>query len=127
MCQSLALERIKTDTLANPTNTRVPMQMDEAAAVMTQLPPDRAHPLVATLVSGEMLGSFSVQAYDCCGARSGSCASLACTLQVACEGLDPTKASFPIDAAGRATAEGERLQKAVKRVEDSLAVVLRLD
>lgn len=84
--------------------------MDEAAAVMTQLPPDRAYPLVATLVSGEMLGSFSVQAYDCCGARSGSCKSLPCSLQVACEGLDPTKASFPIDAAGRATVEGERPQ-----------------
>ena len=81
--------------------------MDEAAAVMTQLPPDRAYPLVTNLVSGEMLGSFSVQAYDCCGARSGSCKSLPCSLQVACEGLDPTKASFPIDAAGRATVEGK--------------------
>lgn len=84
--------------------------MDEAAAVMTQLPPDRAYPLVAGLVSGEMLGSFSVQAYDCCGARSGSCDTLECSLQVACEGLDPSKASFPLDAAGVATVEGRHHQ-----------------
>ena len=79
--------------------------------MMTQLPPDRACPLVASLVGGEMLGSFSVQAYDCCGARSGSCASLTCALQVACEGLQPPKATFPIDAAGRATVEGKLSQE----------------
>jgi len=84
--------------------------MDEAAAVMTQLPPDRAYPLVAGLVTGEMLGSFSVQAYDCCGARSGSFDTLECSLQVACEGLDPSKASFPLDAAGVATVEGGHYQ-----------------
>ena len=85
------------------------LQTDEATAETAQLALNRACTLAATVVSGQMLGSFSVQAYDCCGARSGSCKDLSCTLQVACEGLEPATASFPVDAAGHATVEGEGL------------------
>ena len=62
---------------------------------------------MASLASGEMLGSLSVQTFDSCKARAGSSQSLECFLQVACEGLDPAKASFPINAAGVAVVEGE--------------------
>ena len=80
--------------------------MDEAAELCTQIPADRAYPLMASLASGEMLGSFSVQTFDSCKARAGSSQSLECFLQVACEGLDPPKASFAINAAGVAVVEG---------------------
>ena len=75
---------------------------------MTQLPPDRARPPRAFLACGEALDSFMVQAHDSCGARAGSADSLACSLQVICEGLDPSKAAFPISAAGVAVVEGGR-------------------
>ena len=84
------------------------MQVDEAAAVMTQLPPDRACLPRVSLACGDALESFTVQAHDSCGARAGSSDSLACSLQVICEGLDPSKASFPISAAGVAVVEGGR-------------------
>lgn len=84
------------------------LQIDEAAAVMTQLPPEQAFPLMASMASGDDLGEFSIQAFDGCGARAGSCKSLECTLNVTCEGLEPPKAAFPINAAGVAVATGKR-------------------
>ena len=62
---------------------------------MTQLPPDRAGPLRASLACGKALESFTVQAHDSCGARAGSADSLACSLQVICEGLDPLQSILP--------------------------------
>ena len=76
--------------------------------MMTQLPADRACLLRASLACGDALESFTVQTHDSCGARAGSSDSLACSLQVICEGLDPSKASFPISAAGVAVVEGWR-------------------
>ena len=84
---------------------------------MTQLPPDRAGPLRASLACGKALESFTVQAHDSCGARAGSADSLACSLQVICEGLDPSKASFPISAAGVAVVEGGRSSSALLLVQ----------
>ena len=75
---------------------------------MTQLPLERACPPRASLACGDALGTFTVQAHDSCGARAGSADSLACSLQVICEGLDPSKAAFPISAAGVAVVEGGR-------------------
>jgi len=71
-----------------------------------ELSPGAACPLMARMVSGDTLG-FSIQAYDCCLQRSGSCETLECSLQVTCEQLNPSRASFPINAAGVAVVEGE--------------------
>jgi hypothetical protein len=81
-------------------------QADEAAAVMTQLPPERAAALVLALASGDALPGFHAQAVDAWGNATGPTDSLPCKVSVECEALSPAQSSFQLPASGRAYVEG---------------------
>lgn len=81
-------------------------QVDEAAAVMTQLPPERAAALALTLPSGGALPAFHVQAIDAWGNATGPTDALPCDVTAACDALSPVLTCFSIPASGRAYVEG---------------------
>jgi hypothetical protein len=81
-------------------------QVDEAAAVMTQLPPERAAALEVALASGDALPAFYVQALDAWGNVTGPADHLSAHVAVACDALSPQRNSFPVTASGTAFVEG---------------------
>ncbi len=85
-------------------------QADEAAAVMTQLPPERAAALVLSLASGDALPGFHAQAVDAWDNATGPADALLCEVTVECEALSPAQSSFQIPASGRAFVEGTSLK-----------------
>ncbi|KAK9843600.1 hypothetical protein WJX84_002029 [Apatococcus fuscideae] len=82
------------------------LQMSEdAAEMMTQMPPD-SHGPVAAVVSQAQLATFTVQSKDLWGNRTCTTDDMTARVLVECEALEPSRSWFTVGADGTATVQG---------------------
>ena len=78
---------------------------ENAAEMMTQMPPD-THGPVASVVSQAELAAFTVQAKDVWGNRTCPTDDVAARVLVECEALEPSRSWFAMGSDGRASIQG---------------------
>ena len=78
---------------------------ENAAEMMTQMPPDMHGPM-ASVVSRADLPAFTVRAKDRWGNRTGPTEDLLSRILVECEALDPPQSWYTLKEDGTATVQG---------------------